>query len=215
MALITESITYHSDIYKIETTDPVLGGNVTGTITSPTAGHANAPIQGLADRTAWLNSKLSPVGEMLIWPASAAPSAEYLTCDGSSVTTAAYPELHAVIGYAYGGSGSNFNLPDMRGMFLRGWDNGAGIDPDAASRTAANTGGATGDNIGSVQDHEFESHLHGVNYTSIVNGGTDGVQANIDTGKVSSGVQVTTEAGGNETRPTNTYVNFIIRAKQA
>lgn len=38
-----------------------------------------------------------------------------LACDGSSYNKALYPELFAVIGYMYGGSGNNFNVPDARG----------------------------------------------------------------------------------------------------
>lgn len=44
----------------------------------------------------------------------------YFLCDGTSLSTSIQPRLFAVIGYNYGGSGTNFNLPDFRGAFLRG-----------------------------------------------------------------------------------------------
>jgi len=59
--------------------------------------------------------------------------------------------LYAVIGNAWGGNTTNFNLPDCRGNFLRGVDYGVGRDPDRSGRIAIKTGGNTGDNVGSYQ----------------------------------------------------------------
>ena len=56
----------------------------------------------------------------------------YLECDGSSLSTTTYSALFNRIGYLYGGSGSSFNIPDLRGEFIRGWDNGRGSDPSRA-----------------------------------------------------------------------------------
>lgn len=53
----------------------------------------------------------------------------YLECNGQSVSTTQYPELFNAIGYLYGGVGANFNVPDLRGEFVRGLDNGRGADP--------------------------------------------------------------------------------------
>lgn len=75
----------------------------------------------------------------------------WLPCDGRSLARSAYPSLFASIGTAHGGTGANFNLPDLRGRFLRGVDNGIGRDPDRGARTAANPGGNTGDAVGSVE----------------------------------------------------------------
>ena len=77
--------------------------------------------------------------------------AGWLPCDGRSVTRAMYPELFDALGTAHGGNGTNFNLPDYRGRFLRGVDGMAARDPGAASRTAANMGGNTGNTVGSVE----------------------------------------------------------------
>ena len=54
--------------------------------------------------------QVGTVGELLECPTDTVPD-DYLECDGSSVTTAAYPDLFAAIGYEYGGSGANFNSP--------------------------------------------------------------------------------------------------------
>ena len=46
--------------------------------------------------------------------------AGWLLCDGASVATATYPALFTALGYAYGGAGANFNLPNMVGVFAKG-----------------------------------------------------------------------------------------------
>jgi hypothetical protein len=81
----------------------------------------------------------------------------WLLCDGSTVSRTTYSALFSAVGTVHGqGDGSStFHLPDYRGRFLRGADNmgtgAAGRDPNAGTRTAANTGGATGSGVGSVQ----------------------------------------------------------------
>jgi phage-related tail fiber protein len=60
----------------------------------------------------------------------------YLECNGQSVSTTTYPELFSAIGYTYGGSGASFNVPDLRGEFIRGWDNTKGSDAGRVLGTA-------------------------------------------------------------------------------
>jgi microcystin-dependent protein len=90
----------------------------------------------------------------------------WLLCDGSTVDRTLYPALFEAVGTVHGqGDGTTtFHLPDYRGRFLRGADNmgtgAAGRDPNAATRTAANAGGATGAEVGSVQGHAFQTHTH-------------------------------------------------------
>lgn len=74
-----------------------------------------------------LISQILPAGMVMPFARNAAP-AGWLPCNGASVTTAAYPNLFASIGYTYGGTGANFNVPDLRGMFVRGHDAGRGAD---------------------------------------------------------------------------------------
>lgn len=54
-----------------------------------------------------------PVGAILDWP-TPVPPPMWLFANGQSVPTATYPDLFTVIGYTFGGSGANFNLPDLR-----------------------------------------------------------------------------------------------------
>lgn len=81
------------------------------------------------------------------------PPTGWLFCNGDAVSRTQYPALFGVLGIAHGmGDGINtFNLPDLRGRFLRGVDNGVGRDPDSAARTAAAPSGNTGDAVGSIE----------------------------------------------------------------
>jgi hypothetical protein len=85
----------------------------------------------------------------------------WLLCDGSEVSRDEYPALFAAIGttYSAGDRTSTFNLPDYRGLFLRGVDDpdgrggrdAAARDPDAADRRHMRTGEPAGGGIGTVQ----------------------------------------------------------------
>jgi microcystin-dependent protein len=61
-----------------------------------------------------VQQQLVPTGVILPFGGSTAPTG-FLICDGASVAVVSYPDLHAVIGYAYGGSGGSFNLPSLAG----------------------------------------------------------------------------------------------------
>ncbi|MFN8258376.1 MAG: phage tail protein [Bacteroidales bacterium] len=97
----------------------------------------------------------------------------WLWCDGSSVQISAYNDLYKSIGNAWGTTGITFNLPDLRGYFLRGVDNmdnsvgtggGAiGNDPEANNRVAIAAGGNPGSKVGSLQLDVFKEHLHNGN----------------------------------------------------
>ncbi|MFG2386051.1 phage tail protein [Streptomyces avermitilis] len=158
--------------------------------------------------------------------------AGWLYCDGRALDPASYPDLFAVIGTLHGGNGTQtFNLPDYRGYLLRGVDDNAGRDPDAATRTAAAPGGLVGDQVGSMQNYasglattSFTTdspgdHTHSLDtlptdsssaaevgsYRSVWNDGS----ATTDGG---GGHSHTIQGGGDaETRPVNAYVNFLIR----
>lgn len=67
-------------------------------------------------------SHLVPSGAILTFAGNAAPTG-WLVCDGASLSTSTYANLFAVIGYTFGGSGGSFNLPDLRGRFVRYDDN--------------------------------------------------------------------------------------------
>ncbi len=88
--------------------------------------------------------------------------AGYLYCDGTAVSRTTYALLFNVIGTGFGNgdNATTFNLPDTRGYFVRGMDDGTGRDPNAVTRSTATTGGNTGDNVGSVEGSTFTTHTH-------------------------------------------------------
>jgi microcystin-dependent protein len=151
----------------------------------------------------------STVGTISAYGGNTAPTG-WLLCDRTAVSQTTYADLFAVIGCNFGCSGGNFNLPDLRGRFLRGRDGGALRDPDSGTRTAMSTGGNTADNVGSVQVDELKSHTH----TYSTYGGTDNDRDDSHPGAGlahPSPGQITTATGGNETRPVNAYVNWIVK----
>jgi phage-related tail fiber protein len=79
---------------------------------------------------------LQPAGMISSFCASATPTG-WLQCNGAAVSRTTYSDLFAAIGTVYGsGDGSTtFNVPEMRGEFLRGWDNARGIDSARAIGT--------------------------------------------------------------------------------
>ena len=93
----------------------------------------------------------TPVGAVE-WFAMATPPAGWLVSDGRAVERACYNVLFNTIGTTYGsGDGSTtFNLPDLRGLWVRGWDAAGGVyrgcDPNRA--------------FGSTQCGSVESHCH-------------------------------------------------------
>ena len=133
-----------------------------------------------------------PIGAYLSYPSQKTIPAGFMLADGRSIKKSEYTELFDVIGYTYGGSGQNFNLPNFAdGKFMRG------IGGNAAG-------------LGVVQQDEIKSHTHGVGQQPGVgqsnNGGTGdfaGQNSYIQSGAT----------GGNETRPYNMAVVVIIKAK--
>lgn len=154
-----------------------------------------------------------PVGAIVHWPLDPPNlGTEWLICDGSSQLVASYPDLHAYLGYAYGGAGANFTLPDYRGEFLRGQDKGRGLDPQAGSRT--NRGdGTTGDNPGTNQPEDVLATAIGA-HTHLYQGVTGGPLSG--GGGFAGGLTPTGPAAGGgtgvETRPVNIYTVIAIKA---
>ncbi|MBD3643534.1 MAG: tail fiber protein [Alcanivorax sp.] len=155
------------------------------------------------EKVAIFDAAKRDIGKVDTWPVESLPRG-WLVCDGSAVSRTTYAELFARYGTIYGnGDGSTtFNLPDYRGEFLRGWDNGAGIDPDAATRTDRGDG-TTGDNVGTKQLGQNEAHDHNFG-VSTKTGGANVYLAKIDDDIEST--QTTSESGGDEARPRNVYV---------
>jgi len=155
------------------------------------------------------------VGSIMIWPSVTLPDSKWLELAGQSLATASYPNLFTLIGYNYGGSGVSFNLPDTRGIFVRGFNHGFILDPDAATRL--NRGdGTTGDFVGTRQQDELTTHAHleQINGYDFDSGGPPGtfVSGTPFQDVVRQSSVSTVATGGNETRPKNIQLMYIIKA---
>ncbi|HCD1361700.1 phage tail protein [Klebsiella pneumoniae] len=127
-----------------------------------------------------------PVGVPVPWP-SATPPTGWLKCNGAAFSAEEYPELAK----AY----PTNKLPDLRGEFIRGWDDGRGVDAGRA--------------LLSAQSDLFKAHHHNFSFFRAwaVDGGTGAVyDFNGSAGRD------TDDTGGNETRPRNIAFNYIVRA---
>ena len=150
-----------------------------------------------------------PVGVPVPWP-SATPPTGWLKCNGAAFSSEMYPKLAK----AY----PTNKLPDLRGEFIRGWDDGRGIDAGRA--------------LLSFQTGMLEKHRHIV----VANDGYDtkdewklatifkktytqgrGLDATSTGGSLIPSPTLHSRGsigntGGNETRPRNIAFNFIVRA---
>ncbi|HEY4245070.1 MAG TPA: phage tail protein [Kofleriaceae bacterium] len=164
------------------------------------------------------------------------PPTGWLYCDGSAkALVGPYADLAAKISNNYGGDGvSVFNLPDLRGRFLRGTNHATARDPDANARGPSAPGGQTGDNVGSAQNYAtgnpavpFQVVSNGVHHHTVANVpaedhhaayGASGPLAynvmewtNDSVTTTTSGAHTHSVGGGDaETRPTNIYLDWLI-----
>jgi len=139
-----------------------------------------------------------PSGAIVQWPAVFPPNG-WLECNGAAISRTTYAALFAVLGTTFGaGDGSTtFNLPDLRGEFVRGWDHGRGVD--------------AGRELGTGQGDEFRTHSHGVEIGYYEQGGAQPLGAFRVVNKSVSEQYPTTPVGGPETRPRNVALMYIIK----
>ncbi|KZQ40694.1 hypothetical protein A3N57_07995 [Enterobacter cloacae subsp. dissolvens] len=144
----------------------------------------------------WAKSSGVPVGTIAIWGTAAIP-AGWLECNGQSFSTSTYTELAS-----YYPSGK---VPDFRGVFLRGLDRGLGRDPDS------------GRGLLSIQSDEFKKHRHQLPLERVRSNpqAPHGVTGIAWGGSYQSFLtdSLSEEAGGDETRPINAAVIYIIKAQ--
>lgn len=149
-----------------------------------------------------LKEEDNAVGNVASFARTSAPPG-WLKCNGAAVGRTTYAELFAIIGTTFGaGNGiTTFNLPDFRAEFIRGLDDGRGID--------------TGRVMGSAQADEFKSHYHSLQ--RVIAGGGSSLDG-YDLGNFVTGGSlgpITTknvqDFGGPETRPRNVALLFCIK----
>lgn len=146
-----------------------------------------------------------PPGAVMPFAMNSAPSG-WLAADGSTVSRATFSVLFAAIGTLYGvGDGSTtFNLPDLRGYFVRG--------------TGTNSDGTSSGAFAAKQADQFQGHVHGGvphyghNTLSQNNAPTANWNVAVNTaGPLSDGINGTPRVGA-ETRPRNIAMLYCIKA---
>jgi microcystin-dependent protein len=129
---------------------------------------------------------LVPIGGIQMFGGATAP-ANWLICDGRSLaTTGTYAALFAAIGYAHGGSGVNFNLPNLVNKFARGANGSTGLGATGGEATHVLTAAELPAHAHPITD---VPHGHGVNQWAHNHGITTGNHAHgITTGSHSHGL---------------------------
>jgi microcystin-dependent protein len=163
-----------------------LSGNVELTLPSSVTNGAFLQTDGSGNLSFQIVAGV-PSGSVFCMAVASVPSS-YLECNGAAVSRTTYAALFAVIGTAYGaGNGSStFNIPDLRGEFIRGFDNGRGVD--------------SGRNIASSQSAQNASHNHsislsGTTSTKSLTGGIRKISEGFNSNGSASGVFTKTQDG--------------------
>ncbi|NOP67755.1 phage tail protein [Klebsiella pneumoniae] len=174
--------------------------NFATTMTNALAGKMDKSANGadIADISAFLNNlglgagSALPVGVPVPWPLAAAPDG-WLKCNGAAFTAAQYPKL----ALAYPG----LKLPDLRGEFIRGWDDGRGVD---SGRAIISTQEATGisaplggfSNYSGIDIEDYETGKAHPSYAVYI----------------AQATQSSTGTTYRKVRPRNIAFNYIVRA---
>jgi len=133
---------------------PLTGGTLTGDLTL----NGNPTTNNMASNKAYVDSQISsipaatdltPAGTIIYSARTTAPPG-YIKANGAAVSRTTFADLFAAIGTNFGnGNGSTtFNVPDLRGEFIRGVSDGRSLDAGRA--------------FGSVQGSAFGQHNHGL-----------------------------------------------------
>jgi phage-related tail fiber protein len=175
------------------------GGTMTGPLAVP-AGATAAQVPQAQEVGSLANAQLGLAGAVAPFARSTAPTG-WLKANGATVSRSTYAALFAAIGTTFGaGDGSTtFVLPDLRGEFLRGWDDGRGVDTPRA--------------FGSAQTDLIKTHSHEINISPVAVGGAlSSGQATFGTTR-DGGYYGTTSmtGGGAETRPRNIALLYCIK----
>ena len=113
---------------------PLVSPALTGTPTAPTAATGTRSTQIATTAFVGAESQIAaPVGSVYTFAGATVPTG-WLKCNGALLSRTTYAALFAVIGTTYGaGDGSTtFALPDLRGEFVRGFDDARGVDSGRA-----------------------------------------------------------------------------------
>jgi hypothetical protein len=149
----------------------------------------------------------------------------WLECGGQPISQSDYPRLYAVLeqsGHPWGrkteGGRELMRIPDLRGVFLRGWMDGRtdvtkGDPGDGRNAPDREGTGASGNKVGSFQLDQFQTHTHEYNRGArpgVDDGSTSGTSENTGAKRGTTGDIVVGGRNGSETRSKNVYVMYCI-----
>jgi microcystin-dependent protein len=122
-----------------------------------------------------------PLGSIIMYATGGiAPNNKWMFCEGQTLDNTVYPDLFAIIGYTFGGAGTDFSLPDTRKKFIAGYDDngpaeyqtiGAGAGANDVTLTGAQSGIADHNHGGATGGDGAHSHTFTLNYRSPSLGG--------------------------------------------
>lgn len=190
------NLTGNQTIAGVKTFSIPIAGSITGNAATATAAiglTATLPVdKGGTGETD--DSRLAQPGDVKYTARNTAPPG-WLKANGAAVSRTTYAALFAAIGTTFGvGDGSTtFNLPNLRGEFIRGWDDARGVD---AGRV-----------FGSAQSDELKSHTH----TATAATSVDGRFTATGSGGAAGSSITTAASGGAETRPRNVALLAVIK----
>ena len=199
------------------------------TLTLPSSdGNANDVLQsdGSGNLSFTALPQAVPTGSVHLMASTTVPSG-YLKCNGAAVSRTTYADLFAEIGTAFGaGDGSStFNVPDLRGEFVRGWDDSRGVDSGRNFATAQgdqnkqhnHSATATSTVTDPGHNHVYiDQQAHNEGYRPWKAGDNDCGQRNKNTNNAFTGISVSTSVsvandGGSEARPRNIAMMYVIK----
>ena len=164
----------------------------------------------------YFDSDIMPVGSIIAIPGQGVPNDKYWKrCDGTSFLKTALHQLSAACGTIWGSAdGKSFNLPDLRGQFLRGTDTSdKGLDPDRSKRGSKKGGSVQG--TGSSQGYGTHIDLLSLSIDISIPDSQLKVKTtrqDLDLTAYNQDSVICEVGGGDtETRPANVAVHFYIK----
>jgi len=140
------------------------------------------------------NANLVPAGTVVMFAATSPPTG-WMLCDGTSLLVADYSALYDAIGYAFGGAGANFNIPDLRDRFVLG----SGSNNSVGGATGRAAAGASTTLSGSTG--AGGSHTPGVTTTSVAATAKDSTTTSVVTAVSAVGDHTHTLSGASIVTP--------------
>jgi len=226
--LVNDSVTTEKLANNAIETAFIKANNITNTLMADNSVNTAEIVNNAVTRAKVTPGGFNPVGTVIWYAGSSAP-AGYLKANGDAIAngsgttqsiTADFSELYAIVGST---------LPDLRGEFIRGWDDGKGTDSGRSIKSTQSDQNKqhnhTGSSVSSSSSVTDPGHSHTITYTNSDHqdqrpneSGDGSVAGNHSTNSSTTGISVSTTTsltianeGGNESRPRNVALLACIK----